>query len=881
MSLFTQLRSVGRAFFHRADLNHEMEDELRAHMEHRADDLVRSGMPPAEAMRHAAVEFGGRVHYQQESRDAMGGRWLETSAQDIRFGLRILLKSPGFTIAAVVTLALAIGANAVVFSLVNGLILRPVDLPDARNLVMIQRGSDPQQSYPDYLDMRDRNRTFDGMVLTGIAPVGLDANGSATTAWVYEASGNYFDVLGAQPYLGRFFHSTDEHGPNSSPYVVLNYRYWRSRFNGDPGVVGRNVQVNKHPYTVLGVAQPDFRGTELCYLPDFWVPVVNQEQIEGYSQLKSRNARGMWITGRLRSGVSREQARSDLNNIGVVLGKMYPKEDEGSTFSLAATGLMGDTLGKPVRAFLTGLMLLATLILVAACANLGSLFTARAADRSREIALRLALGSSRTRIVRQLLTEAMLISVFGGTVGMLGSAVLLRWMSVWQPVSSFPISLPVSPDGKVYLVALLLALVSGLIFGMVPVRQVLRANPYQAVKTGATSMVSRRVTLRDLMLVVQVIACAVLVTSSLVAVRGMMRALHSNIGFNPQGTILTNTDLDMADYSGDRVAPMQKKLLDTIQAMPGIDSVGISDRVPLDLGWATATIFKDDTRELKPSNAAADAMQYNISPGYLSAAATTLLAGRDLTWQDDAGKPRVALVNREFARRIFGTPERAIASHFRFIGGERIQVVGVVEDGKYKTLSEDQQPAVFTSILQYPTSATWLIVRSRRNPAQISGALAATVRALDPSLPFTTRTWDKELDSALFAPRAATISLGILGVMGAMLAITGIFGMASYAVSRRMRELGIRIALGAQRREVLWAALGRTLKLLAVGSVAGLALGFASSRALSSIVYQATAQDPLVLSGVVLAMLMLGLVATWIPASRAVRIDPLMLLREE
>ena len=222
---------------------------------------------------------------------------------------------------------------------------------------------------------------------------------------------------------------------------------------------------------------------------------------------------------------------------------------------------------------------------------------------------------------------------------MLGQRCALRWMSVWQPVSSFPISLPVSPDGKVYLVALLLALVSGLIFGIVPVRQVLRANPYQAVKTGATSMVSRRVTLRDLMLVVQVIVCAVLVTSSLVAVRGMMRALHSNIGFNPQGAILTSTDLDMADYSGDRVAPMQKKLLDTIQAMPGVDSVGIADRVPLSLGWATATIFKDDARELKPSNAAADAMQYNISPGYLGAAATTLvLAGRDLTWQDDAGK---------------------------------------------------------------------------------------------------------------------------------------------------------------------------------------------------------------------------------------------------
>jgi len=392
----------------------------------------------------------------------------------------------------------------------------------------------------------------------------------------------------------------------------------------------------------------------------------------------------------------------------------------------------------------------------------------------------------------------------------------------------------------------------------------------------------RRITPRDLLLVVQIAICAVLVTSSLVAVRGLVRSLHSNFGFEPQNAMLVDTDLDMADYSGDRVAPMQKKLLDTIQAMPGIDSVGISDRVPLDLGWATATIFKDDTRELKPSNAAADAMQYNISPGYLSAAATTLLAGRDLTWQDDAGKPRVALVNREFARKVFGSVDQAVGKHFRFWGGSnRAEVVGVVEDGKYETLTEDRKPAMFFPFLQHPGSDTWIIVRSQRDPQEIATALHRSMHSLDPGLPLAIRTWNSELDSALFASRVATVALGVLGLLGGMLAITGIFGMASYTVSKRLREFGIRIALGANQRKVLGAALGRAFRLLAIGSAAGIILGLLATRVLSFIVYQATPKDPLILGGVVLTMLCVGLVAAWLPARRALAVDPMILLREE
>ena len=886
MTLLASLRSLASTIFHRSQINTEMDEELRSHIQHRADDIERSGVSRREAERRARIEFGGFVRFKEESHEALGGNLLETLWQDVRLGVRKLRKSPNFTAVAVLTLALGIGANAVVFGVMNALILRPLNVPQAQNLHMIERtqgnqDSSPMQSYSDYRDLRDRNRSFDGLIAYDIDTAGLDIDGNPAPVWLYEASGNYFDVLGIQPYLGRFFHSSDEHGPNSAPYIVLSYAYWQSHFKGDNGVPGRTVQLNKHPYTILGVAPPQFRGTELYFSPNFWVPIVNQEQIAGASQLEDRASRSIWLVGRLKPGVTPAQAASDLNTIAASLAKAYPKEDGPASFSLARPGLLGNMLGRPVRAFLTGLTLLAGLILLAACANLGSLFAARAADGAKEIALRLALGSTRKRILRQLLTEAVLVSFAGGIAGVLGSVVLLRWLSAWQPLTDMPINVPVNPDANVYAVALLLALASGFLFGIVPARQVLRANPYQIVKSGSTGTIGSRFTARDFLLVLQIALCAVLVTSSLVAVRGMARSLHSNFGFQPQNAVLATTDLDMAGYSGDRVAPMQRRMLDTLQTLPGVTAVGLIDRLPLAMDWDDEALFKDSTSDLRLSNQTAEAEVQDVSPGYLRAAGSTLLAGRDFTWHDDKKAPRVAIVNPEFARTFFGSEAGAIGGYFKLMDGTRIQVVGIVEDGKYKTITEAPESAAFMPILQAPSSSTWLVVRSNWDPQAQAAAMRLALHNLDAAVPITIRTWNKQLDSALFASRVATVSLGVLGGLGAMLAVTGIFGMASYSVSKRLRELGIRIALGAQRKEVLSAALGRAFRLLAFGSIAGLLLGIAATRVLAYIVYQATPRDPFVLGGVVLTMLLLGLIATWIPAYRALKADPLRLLREE
>ena len=808
---------------------------------------------------------------------------MQTLWQDLRYAVRTLMKNRGFTAVAVLTLAVAIGANAVVFGVLNALIIRPLHVPHAESLWGLERGKDlaVNQSFPDYLDLRERNRSFEDLAAYNVTGVGLGTGNNPSNSWALEVTGNYFDALGIQPYLGRFFHSSDERGPNSAPYIVLNYAFWHTHFQDDRSVIGRVVQLNKQPFTILGVAPSDFRGTLIFVSFDFWVPLVNQEQIEGVNVLSARGNRGiLMVLGHLRPGVTPAQAVADLNSIGSYLEKTYPKEDGQMTFSLTRPGLTGDWLGGPIRGFLTALMVLAGLILLAACANLGSLFAARAADRSRELALRMALGSGPARIMRQLFTEAMLISVLGGASGLWGSVLLLNALSVWQPLPTAPIQIAVNPDANVYAVALLLSLASAFLFGAAPVRQVLRTDPYQVIKSGSTISVGRRITVRDLLLVAQISICAVLVTSSLVAVRGLVRSLHSSFGFEPQNAMLVETDLSMAGYRGDSVLPMQKRTIEALQVLPGVKSVGLIDRLPLYYGANSTNVFTDKTTDFRPANVTAEAMIYKVSPEYFDAARTPLLAGRAFTWHDDKNAPAVAVVNREFASKIFGSEPAAMNGYF-WRSGSRIQVVGIVEDGKYSSLAEAPQPAMFLPILQSPSSQACLVVRSNGDPQQLVATLKNTLQSLDAALPFTIRPWSLELESALFPSRMATLALGVMGAMGALLSITGIFGIAAYSVSKRKRELGIRMALGARGKEVLRAALGRAFKLLAFGSAAGLLLGILASRVLAFIVYQATPRDPLVLAGVVLAMGLLGLLATWIPAQRALSIDPMVLLREE
>lgn len=868
-----------RSLFRRSAVETDLDEELRFHLEHQVEKYVASGLSREEAARRARLEFGGLDEVKENCRDARGIMIIETAFRDLRYAVRQLRKSKSFTVTAVLSLALGIGANACVFSMLNALVLRPLNLPQAEELYTIERAKSPMQSYPDYLDVRDRNRSFTGLAAYEVANAGLDDGYRVSNIWLYQATGNYFDVLRVQPYLGRFFHSSDEHGSNSAPFAVLNYDFWRSRFHGDPAVIGRKLYLNKHPFTVIGVAQAQFLGTELFYSPALWTPIVNSEQVEGSSYIKSRTARGILLVGRLKAGVTPGQLQADLRAVTNSLRRDYPKEDDGIWLRATRPGLIGDMIGGPVRNFVRALALLAALILLAACANLGMLFASRTADRAKELAVCLALGSTRRRILQQLFAEAAVLSFTGGAIGLAGGIALLRWIGAWRPLPNFPASIPVSPDFHTYLFALCLALLSAFLLGAIPVRQVFTADAYQVIKTGATARF-RRLGLRDLMVAAQVAVCALLITASLVAVRGLMHALNSAMGFVPDKVTVTATDLWMAGYNRDQSADIQRRMLDALQAMPGVSSAAYVDHLPLSLESNSSVVFTNATTDFRMSNAAADAMMYRVSPGYFSTARTTLAAGREFSWEDRKNTPEVAVVNREFAKRVFGSTEQALGSYFK-VWGARVQVIGIAEDGKYRTLTEAPRPAAFLSFLQFPNTGTYLLVRTLREPAEIGSALEKTLHGLDPALPLSIHGWDRELDTALFAPRAATVALGVLGFIGAALAITGVFGTAAYSVSKRLREFGIRTALGAGRKQLLATSLGRAARLLLVGSVAGVGFSFAAAPLLSRIVYQATAKDPLVLGGVLVLMLLIGLMATWVPAQRALSANPLMLLREE
>ena len=812
--------------------------------------------------------------------------------QNLTYAMRQLRKAPGFTLTVVLTLALGVGANAVVFSVLNALILRPLALPQSERLMFFNRvgpstgsiSSSPAQSYPDYRDLREGNHSFSGIAGYRFERSGVGTAGAVRQGWDIEASENYFDVLGVQPALGRFFHPSDAHGPDSIPAIVLSYAYWRARFNGDASIVGKVIEVNKLPMTVLGVAPATFKGTDLLFAPDFWAPLIDQKELDGDSELEVRGDHNTWLIGRLKPGVSTHEAEADLNTIAHGMSAQH-KEDDSLGFRLSRPGLIGDFLGKPVQAFLFGVTALAALVLLAACANLGSLFAARASDRAREFGVRLALGASRGTLVRQLLAESLLVSLLGGCAGLALATSVLRALTLWRPSPDFPIQVAVSADGRVVAVALGLALASGIFFGLVPVRQVWAGNAYLVIKSGAASGDSgRKWTLRDGLLVVQIVLCSVLVTSALVAVRGLSRSLHTSYGFQPEGVTLANFDLRMIGKNEQQALEFQHRAIDAVSSLPGVTAVAFSNTTPLSLSSSDSNVYRDGTTDFRPSNAVADADFFDVSPGYFSTAQTHLLAGREFTWHDDKAAPPVIVVNRTFVLKVFGnqiSPGQAIGRYFVSGSGKRRQVVGVAEDGKYQSLTEDPTPAMFYPSAQGPDTNTVLLVRSANDRAATAAAIHQALVQLDPSVPVLMTTWPEALAIVLFPSVAATASLGVMGGLAAMLAVTGIFGMASYSVSKRLRELGLRVALGAQRRAVLTAALGKPARLLLFGSVCGLILGALASRLLAHIVYQATSQDPVVLVGVVASMGLLALVATWLPARRALQVDPARLLREE
>jgi predicted permease len=871
--------------FRRRQFDAGLEEELRFHLEMKQAEHLKDGMPPEEARTAALRQVGNTTSLKERSRQMWIWGWLEAAAQDTRHAFRLLRRSPGFTLVAVVSLALGIGANTIVFSVLNALVLKTLPIAEPERVYFVNNSGGPSQSFPNYRDLRDHNSTFESLFAYRIAPMSLSeasfsGKGRAERVWGYLVTGNYFQSLRTQPAIGRFFTPAEDTQPNASPFAVLSYACWQNRFAGSPRIVGKEIRINDAKYTVLGVAPRGFHGTESFYWPEIWVPMMMQPQIEGHSWLDTRETFNAWVAGRLKPGISSAQAEANLNSIAAQLARDY-SVDEGMRLTLSPPGLVGAMLREPTRAFTGSVMFLAVLVLLAACLNLASLLTARTADRSRDLAVRVSIGAGRGRIARQLLTESLWLSLVGGAAGYGVAVALLRLLTQWRAPLDFPVQFNVNPDWRVFVFASAAAFATGMVFGIAPARRAWKVDPASDLKGSAGTGYGHRWSTRDVLLPIQVALCCVLVTSSLVAVRGLIRSFAIPLGFNPDGATVISYDLGLAGYGREKGEQFQKRAAEAVAHLPGVESVAYSSSVPLSIDQSSSAVYPENTTDFRPKNAEHPSWYY-VSPGFFHTAGTRLLAGREFTSQDTPNHPLVAVVNQTFARRVVGTAQ-AVGLHFRLgDGSELAEIVGVVEDGKYVTLTESPQLACFLPMLQRYSPDVVLIARSGRSESELAAEMRQAVSNLDPQLPVFGVGNLREMIGMVFLPmHAAAIALGAFGLLAIMLSITGIYGLAAYTVSRRAREIGIRMAIGARPAQVLRLVLGRTGALVLAGAIAGLVLGAGGATLMASIVYQASSRDPIVLVTAVVSIALVGMAAAYGPARRALRIDPVQALRSD
>jgi predicted permease len=819
-----------------------------------------------------------------------GGEQRATVALMLRhnliFAFRRLRSSPGFTAAAVLTLALGIGANTTIFSLVNAVVFRPFGVAQQNQLVSLNirtsAGQFPTLSYLDYKDYAERNTVLSGLAMYRFTAVNLSRNGARNfRLWGYTVSGNYFDLLGVQAFRGRVLHASDDVKRGGHPLAVISYSCWQSRFGGDPDIAGQKVKVGGLDYTIVGVTPPSFIGTELIYTPEIFIPLAMAGQIEQSHWMEDRGNQSGLVAGRLKPGISMKSAEAALNSISTELARQYPKEDAGISIVLSPPGMAGNFLREAITGFSAVLMVVAGMVQLIACVNLASLLLARATDRRKETAIRLALGASQGQLLRQLLTESLMLSVAGGAAGILLAVWLDDLVNVWRPPVDVPVIPPVVLDYRVLLFAAVMSLVTGLLFGLAPALQSRRVSMAGAIKNEAPSERLRRLNLRDILVATQVALSIVLLVGSILVVRSLQHALSLNLGFEPQHAAIVSYDFAAQGYDENRSREFQRRLLDKVRSMPGIEAAGVVDGLPLTLNISNSGILLEGKPAPRPGDEPV-ANMYIITPGYLGAMQTRLVAGRDFDQRDTQDAPLAAIVNEAFVRQLLPGVD-PIGKRFRHrTDGKWIQIAGVVEDGKYRSLGETPSPTVFEPMAQNWSPGQTLVARSPLSESETARLLRRSVAELDPSMTiFDDGSLTRALGLALFPAKLAAVVLASFGLLAVVLAATGVYGIMAYAVSRRTREIGIRMALGAAPSQVARLVLTRTVRLLAAGIAVGFALAFATGKFFGQILYGISAHDPLTYLCAIILIAAVAFMASWVPARRAIHTDPLKALRME
>ncbi len=809
---------------------------------------------------------------------------METFIQDIRYAVRAMLKSPGFTSVAVVSLALGIGANAAIFSLVNTILFHPLPVTEPNRLVDItptRTGSDfGSFSYPAYKDFRDKNDVLE-MAVYRFTPMSLSREGNNERVWGYLVSGNYFDVLGVRPAAGRFFTQEEDRVPDSSPFAVLSFGCWKRRFGSDQSIVGHEITLNSRRFTVVGIAPEGFGGTVLIYTPEIWVPTAMARQIEpGSNWLDNPNNGVLFAFGRLKPGVTETQASQSLNALMQALVSVYP-HFEGVTLILSPPGLILPVLRNGTLAFSFVLMAAVGLVLLIACTNLANMLLARATKRRKEIAIRLSLGASRVRLIRQLLTESVLLAIVGGALGWLVALWMVNLVGALKPPVDFPLTIDLRLDLRVLLFALAVSIASGMIFGLMPAWQTTRPDLVPALKDEGGAAGPRRSRLGSALVIVQIALSLVLLVAAGLIVRSLQQVQMIGPGFAIDRTITMSVDLGLQGYTEARGMEFYKELIASAEVLPGVDSVSLASHLPLAMNRNTTSIYIEGQPVPRPSEVP-EIQNSSVWPRYFDAMGIRLVEGREFTMQDDKKESRFVLVNETFARR-FWPGEEAIGKRISTRkDGPFWQVVGIAKDGKYWSLGEDPQPFVyFPMVRDYESSAT-LVVNSKVDPNSLINAIRLEVQRLDPNLPvFDVKTMTEHMRLTLLPLSAGAWVAGSFAALALALAGLGIYGVMAYSVSQRTREIGIRMALGATSGDVLALIVKRGASLGAIGLVLGLAGSLVLTRLMSSVLYGVSATDVVTFALVSALLGAVVLVACYIPARRAAKVDPMTALRCE
>jgi macrolide transport system ATP-binding/permease protein len=818
----------------------------------------------------------------------MGSLW-----QDIRYGFRVLIKSPGLTLVVIFSLALGIGANSAIFSLVNTILFRPLPVKNPDELVTLYTGGNMgrlygSSSYADYKDFRDKTDVFSGLIAFSELPLSLTEAGRAERINAMIVTGNYFTMLGVEAARGRTFTAGEDQKPGEFPLVVISHGLWQRRFGSDPSLVGKTLLLNNHSFTVVGIAPERFTGTDLTLPPDVWIPVMMYAELGLPDDvINKRSNRWFSIMGRLKEGVSLEQARARLNVLAGQLRQEYTEWSTNKNAGLSITILPQHTLKfnpetQGTFLGLAGFLLVVTgLVLLIACANIANLLLARAATRKREIAVRMALGADRSRLIRQLLTESVLLSLIGGAVGLLVADWTNGLLAAYKPPIPIP-ALDLSMDVRVLLFTLLLSLLTGIVFGLSPALYATKMDLVPALKDEAVmpSRGDRRFGLRNILMVLQVAISLVLLIGAGLFIRSFQKAQSISPGFDADKVLTMSPDLDIQGYDKNKSKSFYEEVGRRVETLPGVEAASWAQDIPLGMlsGMAPITIegYEPHPGELMISS-------FNIvDKHYFKTMGINLTSGRDFGPEDREDSPTVAIINETMAKHFW--PNQSALGH-RIQAGEGnapLQIVGVVKDIKYSTLGEPPTSYFYKPLAQNENPVMKLHVRAQGDPKNMISAVRKEIQSVDSSLPVSNiRPMSDVLGVALLLPRLGATLLGLFGLLATVLATTGIFGVMSFSVARRTREIGIRMALGAQARDVLRLVLGEALVVILAGIALGFALAFVFTRLLSRLLYGVSATDPMTFLGVSLLLTLVALIASYIPARKATKVDPMIALRYE